>query len=926
MQSRFFLLPIFPILIRIEQCRRGCFRAAACRERAGSPRTSGVVPGGSTGEYIDMKKIIGKIFLLLAVFLVCVAGFSHRVNRKTTVQKTDSQEATLPLAYMLIDGKAVNEMTGYTLELGENEERESLTPLPTDRTLTVELQNFDRQIQGLSYQVTSLSDGSLVENGQLRTQAQDGMLQGTFTLQNTIRLDQEYSLRFTADLGNGKNVYYYTRILQAGGIDLGNYLNFTENFYKSALNKQSSVDLVDYLESDDTASNSSFFDVNLHSSLAQVSWEDTEPQLVQQAVPTIVAVNSTTVSISLKYIICMDPNKDASGQSESSSDTAADASSSADEGGESVRSDSTSGTDSNVTYAADYGSSDSQMEYYTVQEYYRLRYSQDDMSLLDFRRSAEQVFNPALAGFTATTLNLGVQDRTLQYKSNQAGDITAFVANGELWSYNQSAGKAVRVFSFRSNIGVAAASRSATPDNRQENKNHEIKIEQVSENGDIIFLVYGYMAAGSHEGSMGLLVCRYQAETGTVSEEVFLPLAQSFTTLSRNISRLCYIDSSNQLYLFLNSEICRVSLEDGSYSIVQSGIEPECFMAAQSEGIVAWMDGSDPLQTDTITWMDLTTGKSRQLQAAEGEKLRALGFAGNDLAYGKEKDENILTDALGNVEAGMYEICIENMDGEVKKDFSRDGQYVTDVSWENGSLNMTLSTLGDDGYTEAGTDHIMNNSASENTVSVSTVTNARVGEQVTLVFPQADQTENLESGYAELLTAENGSETVLEWPPAEEKLYYVYTDGQLVSVTASSASAVALADSGNGFVLNSAQQYVYERGNWNTTAMLDVDRISSGLLSAPLDVQKFQEAVGDGYEVINLTGSEEDVLKYYLNKGYPVVAQGSGAVWLIVGYDTENFWIYDASADNKVKAIATDDTTKAFEDTGKKYLTCVSVP
>ena len=349
-------------------------------------------------------------------------------------------------------------------------------------------------------------------------------------------------------------------------------------------------------------------------------------------------------------------------------------------------------------------------------------------------------------------------------------------------------------------------------------------------------------------------------------------------------------------------------------------------MAAQSEGIAAWMEGSDPLQTDTITWMDLTTGKSRQLQAAEGEKLRALGFAGNDLAYGKEKDENILTDALGNVEAGMYEICIENMDGEVKKDFSRDGQYVTDVSWENGSLNMTLSTLGDGGYTEAGTDHIMNNSSDENTVAVSTVSNARVGEQVTLVFPQSGQTENLQSGYAELLTAENGSETVLEWPPAEDRLFYVYTDGQLVSVTASSAKAIALADSENGFVLNSAQQYVYERGNWNTTAMLDVDRISSGLLSAPLDAQKFQEAVGDGYEVINLTGSEEDVLKYYLNKGYPVVAQGSGAVWLIVGYDTENFWIYDASADKKVKAIATDDTTKAFEETGKKYLTCVSAP
>lgn len=864
-----------------------------------------------------MKRVIGRIFLLLAVFLVCTAAFSHRVNRKITEQKADSQEATLPLAYMVVNGIAANEMTGYTTQLDETGERESLTPLPTDRTLTVELQNFDRQIQGLSYQVTSLSDDSLVENGQIQTQAQDGLLTGTFTLQNTIRLDQEYSLRFTADLGNGKNVYYYTRLLQAGGMDLSSYLTFTENFYKSALNKQASVDLVDYLESDDTASNQSFQDVNLHSSLAQVSWQDTEPELVQQAVPTIEAINSETVSISLSYVIRMDPNQDTTGTEDT-------ASSSVQGDGESVSADSTGQTDQQVTYATDQGGADSQMEYYTVKEFYRLRYAQDEMNLLDFQRSATQIFNPALADFTATTLNLGVQSRLLQYQTNQAGDIAAFVADGELWSYNQSAGEAVRVFSFRGNVGLAAASRSTTPDNRLENGNHAIKIVRVSENGDIDFLVYGYMASGSHEGTMGLMVCQYQAETKTVSESIFLPLAQSFSALQRNIDRLCYMDNNNQLYLFLNSEICRVNLSDGSYSIVQSGIGQDCFAASSSGEIVAWMDGSDPTQTTVITEMDLSSGKSRQIQAVDGEKLRLLGFAQSNIAYGKEKDSDILTDALGNVEAGMYEVCLEDMDGELKKDFSRDGQYVTAFSWESGSLNMTMSTRDDQGFTDAGTEHIMNNSTGENTVSITTATSSRVGEQMELVFPQSDQTESLASAYAELYTSANGSETVLEWPPLDEKSFYVYGGGTLLSVTADSASAVSLADSENGFVLNSAQQYIYERGNWNTTAMLDTDSIPSGLIGAQLDAQQVQETLGDGYEVLNLTGSEEDVLKYYLNQGYPVLAQGSDGVWLIVGYDTENFWIYDATADNKKKAIATDDTTKAFAETGNKYLTYLS--
>ena len=50
-------------------------------------------------------------------------------------------------------------------EVDEATERGSLTLLPTDRTLSILLNPCGSTVEGISYQVTSLEDGSLVENG-----------------------------------------------------------------------------------------------------------------------------------------------------------------------------------------------------------------------------------------------------------------------------------------------------------------------------------------------------------------------------------------------------------------------------------------------------------------------------------------------------------------------------------------------------------------------------------------------------------------------------------------------------------------------------------------------------------------------------------------------------------------------------------------
>lgn len=75
---------------------------------------------------------------------------------------------TLPVAYMQVDGIKVNRMYGYCQDVDGKTMRETVTPVYTGRELALEIQSFDNEIRGVDYEVTSLTDGSLVENARVK--------------------------------------------------------------------------------------------------------------------------------------------------------------------------------------------------------------------------------------------------------------------------------------------------------------------------------------------------------------------------------------------------------------------------------------------------------------------------------------------------------------------------------------------------------------------------------------------------------------------------------------------------------------------------------------------------------------------------------------------------------------------------------------
>ncbi|MDO4621345.1 MAG: hypothetical protein Q4B22_00135 [Eubacteriales bacterium] len=815
-----------------------------------------------------MKKILRTACILLVIFVAAVCVFTIQLNKKIPGESVPAGNPTLPVGYMMFDETRINEMFGYKQEMRELSERSSITPLGNERSLVFSMDTKGNTISSVYYQVTSLTDGAMVENGDIRDlSVEEGVLKAPFTIQTNIRGGQEYMLRMTVETDGGQKIYYYTRLLQISGVNIQKFLDLAIWFYTTSCDKATSDTVINYIEPDTTMSNRSLADVNLHSSLEMVGWGNLEPSVALEATPRIVEINTETISIVMEYTL------------------------------------QAANTAGNI-------------EYYHAEDFYRMGKATDEtLVLLNFERKGSLIFDAKLPFQNDTGMDLGIQPRNINYKVNEYADIAAFVLNGDLWLYNQYTGKTVRVFSFRQD--AAAAERVL--DVREEYTDHDIAIEQVSKDGDISFVVYGYMASGSHEGRMGVSVCYYSTASDTVTEKMFIPLNQSYSILSSNVSRLSYISEDNQLFLFLGTQLCKIDLTNGSYMVIEDSIPSDGFAVSDSQETVAWLNGNNEGAASKASIMNLKTGEKTDITAAEGEAVISCGFINEDFVYGSARISDIRVDNSGRVICGMYKISIAGIDGAIKKEYNAGEKYVTATVKEQEGIKLTISKLGKNGYQETGADQIVNNEYSEKRVTLVPAVYERTQEKMLLTFPQTVRSPDAEETTASIMYTDSGSETILEWPDNTQNMYYVYGGGKLLGIYRHENLAIQAADAASGVVLNSRQQYTWERGNWKSAYTIDSALLPEGVVDVGMDVQALKDTLGDSYEVLDLAGCSQESLKYMLAKGYPVIAKGREQTYLILGYDPDNIWVYRPG--KSPKAIASDDSMAEFITQGNKFLT-----
>lgn len=817
-----------------------------------------------------LKKVLIRVIVFILVFAAGVAVFSRLRNREGTVEAIEMKAASLPVLYMQEGETLINPMYGHRRQMDGVSVREHLTLLPTGRDLKLALDAKGQDISGVIYTVKSIDGTEIVENSKIRGfQQEENLQKAEFHLDTPILMNQEYILEFEVQLADGTTVYYYTRLLQRSGVSLTAYLDFAGMFYQTCLDPEAAKGLSQYMESNSSNTNTSFQNVDIHSSQEQITWGNLHPTLAKAGTLRVCEVNETTASIAVDYVISAE-------------------------------------TDEGDT------------EYYTVTDFYRMRMSSDRVVLLDFERCATQIFDPDLPVLTSKGINLGVVPADTQYVASTAGDIVAFVVNGDLWSYNRSANKCTRVFSFRSEDEYRL-------DERYLNNAHDIRIVRVSEAGDITFAVYGYMNRGKHEGETGVAVYNFHAERQMAEEKLFVPSTSAWPVMRHSIEQLSYVSTGGDAYFCLNGTLYQISMEDGKCQKIQENIPSDGFMVSESQANVAWMLYDESGRASGITVMSLETQERMELKAEQGQQIKALGFVNNDFVYGIANDGDILTDISGNRTFGMHTIRIQGMDGTMKKEYHQDGVYITGISVSEGLLEMDRVIRQGDAYVETAQDHIMNGEQQAERVVTSRM--ATIGDrrkqQMVLEFPEEGRVKNLLSMEARFYGKGVTAAMTISHQEGDDPVYFVYAKGALQSIVTNPAKAILQADAQVGVVLDQKQSYVWERGNRPSSAQIDPASLPDAFRNASLNEAELRGALGEGETLLNLTGCSLDNVLYLVAKGHPVVARlnadGKQNV-VIVGYDQfDNTWIYDP-ATQQTTPMGKEDSTNAFAAQGNLFL------
>ena len=811
-----------------------------------------------------MKNFFKRFLVLLVVFILGVAGTAFLMNNETTDDRSDMNDAVLPEVMVQFGDVLTNRMYGYRQPMEADFVRDSVTPLDTTKKLTLVVNPYDTKVRNLSYEIRTSDGSKVMENRTIKSleTGSDGYLRTEIEISSGLLMNQEYSLQITLSTNHG-DAYYYTRVVSRSATYTEQYAKFADDFVQMSLDKTQADNLAAYLETSDSASSRNFAGLNINSPLADISWGNLNPQLSKAGIPVIKDINETTASISIEYEI--------SAQNENGN-----------------------------------------TEYYLVTDFYRMRYDETRIRLLDFKRSASEIFDPSLSVISNSGLLLGVRSKDVDYLTNEDGSVTAFTQNGDLWSYVPDTGKFVEIFTFR---------KDTESDFRDARVEHDIKLLSVENNGDVDFMVYGYMNRGAHEGYSGVGIYHYNNDQGAIEEQVFIPCTESFEFLQEDLGTLSYVNQSGQLFIMIAGNLYQINIDENTYEVLADHIGSDDFGVSATNAHAAWKSESGDY-AGQIEFIDFDTMERRSIAPKASQKLDLLGFMNEDLVYGVVLDGDTLPNATGYMIDGITTFRIEGFDGTVKKEYHQDGLYVAGVTVGTTLMEFTLVQKSGDIYKGVKKDNIMNNStAATDKTSVEQTSSSRQGVIVRLTFEDSPSSEEPLILYAKVRNAGEKVVDIQVDKSSVEEVYYVYAGGGLDSVWTDPAKAVQRADKQTGVVLNRAQQYVWERGNMKTQITLNTTDIPEIIRTASLDVQNLQNGLGDSAKVTDLTGCSLENVLYEVSAQRAVIARtGSDSSVVIVGYDQYNTYLLDPST-GEVKPYGMNDSTALFKNAGNMFIT-----
>ena len=819
---------------------------------------------------ITLKNFKYKVLISILVF-VAVAVVTIVLTRATDEVrsgKVTMSPATLPVVYMISEeGHEFNLLHGYVTNIDESMLHECVTPLPEGRKLKIGIGTYGQKITGISYEIRSLDGADYIENTVVTdyevispdkipgsdtsgvSDSDNGLgandanttgnmgecIEAVLNIKNLLEEDTEYMLKINVTTEK-KTASYYTRIVLGDGLYLDDKLDYVLHFSEVTYDSEAIKEIIPKLEPNSSGDNTNLGHVDIHSKLSQVGWGALEPEYYGKIWPVIVEIQGNTADIRLDY---------------------------------------------QVSTAAARG-----IDVYDVKEFFRIRRADSETTyVLGYDRYVDQVFDGFDDLNDSGRIYLGITSglEELQMESDSSGKTTCFIRDGELWSYNSKTNRFVQLFTF-------ADSDTKYDSVRETYGEHGIKILSVDADGNVSYVVYGYMNRGSHEGEMGISVCSYDAEKNTVDEILYIPRNDIYDVIKKDVDTLAYLNADGRFFMYQGGNIYSIYYDTKEYMVVSSQVVESSCLFSKKYSMFAYQEGTDENHSDAIDIIYLDTGETARIEAAADEHIKTLGLIDGNIIYGRAKQSEIydddsstdapdLEDALylerglyqKNVLYPMYRIEIVNGSLEIIKDYEKSGVRVIAVETDSSKLVIKRVAVNEDGsVADMSDDQLLSTTMAPDGILTTkqVATEVRQKELYIILTVSVPSSDNTKVVYPKSITFNGEAQLYMSEIVRTNEYYRVYSMGKLALMTDKLKEAIAQADEQTGVVVAPSGGIIWDRYKKNTAKV----------------------SLTENYRlehIWDISGVSLDEALYYIHKGY-VLSVGYSDEIIVYAYDKSN--------------------------------------
>lgn len=698
------------------------------------------------------NRIIFLVLLFIAAFAVYFVVYQKKQKTATGVLYTTIEEPSFPVVWADTCGEKMNCMRGYIPD-AENGAADTFCPdiaadtltiLPSDRRLTVHIEDSTMKISKIRYEIRSADLSELIEQTTVADYVATEKGQDvTLPIQNLIDPGKEYRLEIILTTEKG-DIRYYSRIAFDEKGRAADMVALADGFSSKNFDYNSARDNATYLESNETGDNTTLGKVTLKSSYSQLTYGKLGLSPIGQRDVRLTEYNGSMGIVRI--------NSMASGNAGDGSGTL-----------------------------------------YEISESFSMRMGPERIYMMDYTRTMHEVFMGNADCFSGERIVLGIsEDSAVQSVKSPGGKYTAFVSARDLWLMNGNTDSCTKIYSFRS--GTDSGIRSNF-------EKHDIKALSADDDGSLEFILYGYMNRGEHEGHTGIAIMHYDAGKNTLTEQAFIPSGRSFEELDADMKSLSYLGANSMLYLKIGNGFYGIDTKSNETIIITNALHETNYAVSAKGNRIAWQDTEDATGSPTIHFMNLDTGEKKDLNAGTGQLLKPVGFIDLDLAVGVEEEGNVWN--INGIDREIPFTAIEIVNDELvsQEHYEKKGYFLTKARVDQSRIHLTLLTKsGDHAFANGGEDTIVCNAGEAADDSVQTYTTDTT--EKTWFIPLAFSLKNKTVTMNTPGSIDYDNSDVLKPGGNEngEKVYYAWGHGKLIGTYENFGSAVNAAYDEMGYV------------------------------------------------------------------------------------------------------------------------------